>query len=473
MNILRDELKKRNVKLFSKFEHIEKLSTSVISRTNVIFSTYTNHDLNHLKNVEYNINQMVSYDNLSDMEIFCLLSASWLHDIGMIPFDSELIDFDDKSKEEREEIRNKIRNSHHIRSYLYIENHKKELNLTDVEAIAIGRISKGHRKVSLSSLEDIPSIHSNNKIRVPFLAAILRIADECDISGSRESVLSEEGIDEKTKNEHYKIHHLVSDVSFDNKLGNINIIAYINQRDDVNVLKSTKEKIQEELTNGIPFLTEGNVNLSSVKLNIIPTHDLLRCEIILALSKKKDISSLTNSYFKEKYVKETLELLIEENIIKLEKNNTFILNDDFNVFKKFFKWFLNKNMGEFFFSEYVQNIIPISFKYIENLFNLDITNDNKQIKIKILKNSPTAFYLLTFMDEVINYPNLNISSNQNGSLMIDSILSFGLFNDIHRYNEFVDFDEISDIADTFDFFDKDYFLPRIMYYKSLQVNNNE
>lgn len=223
----------------------------------------------------------------------------------------------------------------------------------------------------------------------------------------------------------------------------------------------------------IPFLTEGNVNLSSVKLNIIPTHDLLRCEIILALSKKKDISSLTNSYFKEKYVKETLELLIEENIIKLEKNNTFILNDDFNVFKKFFKWFLNKNMGEFFFSEYVQNIIPISFKYIENLFNLDITNDNKQIKIKILKNSPTAFYLLTFMDEVINYPNLNISSNQNGSLMIDSILSFGLFNDIHRYNEFVDFDEISDIADTFDFFDKDYFLPRIMYYKSLQVNNNE
>lgn len=88
MTSLRTLLKSSKPEYYSKFNHIHSEVTSAISNSRISFPTYTNHDFKHLTYVEENIDKMLYEEvkkELPDEEIFCLLSAAWPHDIGMIP----------------------------------------------------------------------------------------------------------------------------------------------------------------------------------------------------------------------------------------------------------------------------------------------------------------------------------------------------------------------------------------------------
>ena len=113
-------------------------------------------------------------------------------------------------------------------------------------------------------------------------------------------------------------------------------------------------------------------------------------------------------------------------------------------------------------------MIPECFFMIENNFNISLKSKERNLRINLLKNSPTALYFLLFMDTIINNPQFNISSNQNGVLMLDSILSFGLFNDIYHYSSEIDFDEIEESFKNFKIFNKDYVLRMFEGCKSLE-----
>lgn len=89
---LREILKSSDSNYYSKFKHIESSVISIISNSKCFFPSYTNHDFNHLNNVENYINEILLENTKNELnieEIFCLLSAAWLHDVGMIPFDNE------------------------------------------------------------------------------------------------------------------------------------------------------------------------------------------------------------------------------------------------------------------------------------------------------------------------------------------------------------------------------------------------
>lgn len=192
----------------SRFKKIEGLAKELTPKTNILFPKYTNHDIIHLCNVEDNINNIIPDEiknSFSEEEIFCLLSAVYFHDIGMIPFDEELLDFKNNSNEDNEKLENNIRENHNFRSAEYIKKHREDLGINELEAEAISNICKGHR----GSFVDFKDINSSSKIRVSILAAILRLGDECDITERRGSPLSEEGIDKYTIKEHYKIFSLV------------------------------------------------------------------------------------------------------------------------------------------------------------------------------------------------------------------------------------------------------------------------
>ena len=459
MGILREELKKRNNKYFTKFEKIEDISKKLMPKTRILFSYYTNHDYAHLQNVENNADKIVekSIHILNDEEIFCLLSAIWLHDIGMIPIGSELSDFEDLDKESRENFRNKIRERHNIRSKNYVHENKNKLHLTDLEAKAIGYICEGHRNIDLNSLYDI---YSENHIRTSSLAAILRLADECDISGDRESLLSEEGINEITKREHYRIHKLVSNITFDSELGIIKPIAKICEENDKEILKNKKIKIQNELNDVSPFLKKISINFNEVKFEYNIGADLLKRKVILCIAKEEDVLSLIDEYINENDITDELERLNDRKII-----NDLILTKDYEKFKEIYQNFLYYELDEFFTTSYVQDMIITSFNIIENFFNVDWDEVDREYRIKVLKNSPTSLYILMNIDEIIQNPNFGISSNQNGALMFDSLLSFGMFNDIYHYSNLINFDEIDGVLDNLSFFDRDYVLSRIMHCK--------
>lgn len=465
MVYLREILKSKNNELYVKFIHIEKISENIMSNFRVFFPDFTNHDFSHLKNVEHNIENIindVALDHLSDEEIFCLLSAAFLHDIGMIPFDNEKDEFNNKSKEERDKFSNKIRENHHRRSSLYVMDHKNELKINDFEAKAIAKICKGHRIVDLNSFENV---YSDNIIKIDLLAAILRLADECDISMDRESSLSSEGINSTIKKNHYRIHSIVKEVKINHIENKIIIVANVLCDNDKEILINSKNKIMYELNNTAPFLEKIGIVLNDVILETNVTSTFLKKQIILCIAKNEDINSLTDEFISNENIDFELDNLIAANMVI---NNSMDLSEDFDKFKEMFKLFLDNEIDKFFFTNYVQNMIPKCFMYFENNFNVDWGSEDRKYRINILKNSPTAFHFLLFMDDLVKTPNFNCSSNQNGNLMFDSILSFGLFNDIHHYVDKINFDEVDKSFIKFEIFNKEYVLKKINGYKMLR-----
>lgn len=459
MGILREELKSKNEVYYSKFKNIEDISKKLMPKARTIFSYYTNHDFAHLENVEDNADKIVdkSVSILSDEEIFCLLCAIWLHDIGMIPFNSELSDFEDLNKEKRENLRNEIRERHNIRSKSFIDENKKELNLTDLEAKAIGDICKGHRNIKLSNLKNVTS---ESNIRTSSLAAILRLADECDISKNRESILSEGGLNEITKKEHFRIHKLVTNIIFDSDRGIIRPISHIYTQNDKEILKSKQAKIQKELKEVSSFLKKISINFNEVIFEYNIGSNLLKREVILCIAKNKDVFSIEDEYINQDDITDELERLTDKKILE-----GLSLTKDFEKFKEIYPIFLDEGLGEFFITPYVQEMILNNFGIIEDFFNVDWDKNDRKYRIKLLKNSPTSLYFLMNIDEIISNPKFGISANQNGPLMFDSLLSFGVFNDIYHYSNLINFDEIRDGFDNLSFFDKEYVLNMIMHCK--------
>lgn len=469
MVILREILKNKSPEYFSKFSHIENNVKNVASRVRTIFSTYTNHDINHLQNVECYVNEIVnetSSKKLTVDEIFCLLSAVWLHDIGMIPVDDEIKKFNSMSKNEREKFTQKIRENHHLRSKLYVEKHEKELNLNEDESTIIGNICKGHRKVNLTNLKDG---FLENKIRVNSLASILRLADECDVSQSRESSLSVEGIGDDIKKKHYRIHELISTVNINHETKNIELRGTLFVNNDKYIVNKTKKKIITELKEISPFLNKIDIYVDDVILNIKRSRKLVKKNIILKLSEKKDINSLVDDFTSKEYLDDKLESLIQDNILSEELN----ISSDITKFTKIYKLFSKEDIKLFFFSEYVQNMVNKCFLTIENNFNVLCNETERNLRLELIKRSPTAFHMLFFTEEIIKNPTFNISSNQNGILMLDSLILFGIFNDIYHYSTLRDIEFIEKNISKLNIYHEEYLLSKINYCKELRRIENE
>ena len=172
---LRDVLKEKNPSLFDRLSPIENSAKRLLTYTASKFPYYTPHDFYHSKNVEENLNWIVLDEVKSKMEaheIFFLIIAAWLHDWGMVA-----------SEEEDPEL---VRENHHIRTEENFDKNYHLFNLDQNEAKIVGRICKGHRKEDLHSNEYVKRYFGSNiPIRISFLASLLRMADECDITASR------------------------------------------------------------------------------------------------------------------------------------------------------------------------------------------------------------------------------------------------------------------------------------------------
>ena len=113
---------------------------------------------------------------LSEKEIYYLIAAIFLHDIGH----SETIDESGKIL-----LPEDIRKNHSELTYQMIKNHPKNFGFDkfNEEAEFIATICKYHqRKWNLSELLEIDK---NKKIRMRFITVLLRVFDACDIQRSR------------------------------------------------------------------------------------------------------------------------------------------------------------------------------------------------------------------------------------------------------------------------------------------------
>jgi len=168
---------------------IEKKAEPLLLEIVKTFPEYTIHDIRHSEKVLENLGWIVSdslKERLNIYEIYFIVAGAYLHDIGMVDFPElreELKEFD-----EREQIANYIRENHHLRSEEFIVKQYKELAIEDPhQAEIIGRICRGHRKENLHDRELFESdkLYKSHSINIPLLAALLRIADELDMTFER------------------------------------------------------------------------------------------------------------------------------------------------------------------------------------------------------------------------------------------------------------------------------------------------
>jgi len=278
---LRNALYDKNKALYNRLPPIEDASRSVLTYTASKFPYYTPHDFRHSLNVEENLNWLVPDEiksKMNDHEIFFLIVSAWLHDWGMVASQSE----------NAEEVRAK----HHIRTEENFEKFYDKIHLNHQEARIVGRICKGHRNDDLQSPEYKDSfIGSNISIRIPFLASLVRLADECDVTANRTPEiiyysLKPEGASEAEFQKHLSIIGIGQPTPYKIVLSGV---AYTPQGADV--IKGVKKKIQQQLDSVKTILATNGIILDIVE-HQIDTRGFIDKPIAFELDRKSIVDLL-------------------------------------------------------------------------------------------------------------------------------------------------------------------------------------
>ena len=200
MNKLEIKLRELNPNLFGKLNETKEEVKLLLSQYIKNFPEYTDHSIHHTEKVYEIVADVLNDDeieNLNDDEIYILSMSSYLHDIGMcIPEEKIKIIADTeellKERELHPEISREkyLRDIHHTLSKKFILEEWEALKIPSEEyAEAIALVSEGHRIVDIGN----PDIYKpkftvksgRSFVCLPYLAAVLRISDELDITNIR------------------------------------------------------------------------------------------------------------------------------------------------------------------------------------------------------------------------------------------------------------------------------------------------
>src|SRR4029078_10649072 len=189
-------LEKKDKDLMSRLRFLRKAAEGELAFIRMTFPEYTIHDINHKDEVCRLLGEIIHDDvkkKLSAYELYLLVGATYLHDIGMADIPS-LFDKDKfkkwklsegKNIPQEEQRKEFIRYYHHERSYEHVVPKFKDFYIEN-EFIAhiMMTIAKGHRNLSdLYYLEvyNRQLIINNNEVDMAAMAYYLHIADASDL----------------------------------------------------------------------------------------------------------------------------------------------------------------------------------------------------------------------------------------------------------------------------------------------------
>ena len=167
------------------------------------FPEYTDHAITHSVAIIEYCNNLMGEDNINRMnadELYVLLMGCYLHDIGMgIPMKDydelcQHVDFGDYFEtHENPDIHEVIRSFHNEFSAAFIYKYSKLFDFPSKKhTFAVAQTARGHRKVNLYDEEACPEnyvLDNGNTICLPYLAAIIRLADEVNVDENRNTKL--------------------------------------------------------------------------------------------------------------------------------------------------------------------------------------------------------------------------------------------------------------------------------------------
>lgn len=202
----------------------------ILSNYKLIFPEFTDHTELHTLTVIDFCRRLIgdAIDRLNKNELYVLLCGCYFHDTGMgitekdFEAFSNQIDFGDyfdkRPNATRAEI---IRDFHNDFSGLFVRKYAELFEFpSKAHTEAVIQISRGHRKTDLMDENIYPTkleMPDGEKVCLPYLSALLRLADEIDVTAARNPVLlyDMEAITDDRQFLEHKKHHAVRELKID------------------------------------------------------------------------------------------------------------------------------------------------------------------------------------------------------------------------------------------------------------------
>ena len=258
----------------------------ILSNYKLLFPEYTDHSELHSITVIEFCNTLIG-DRLSLLnkdELYVLLCSCYFHDTGMgitqkdFEAFSREIDFGDYfEKHPNPTPAEQIRDFHNEYSGLFIRKYAELFELPSKAHLeAVIQISRGHRKTDLTDESAYPinlPTPGGNTICMPYLAALIRMADEIDVTADRSSKLlyDLEAITDEHQLFEHKRHRAVRDLIISEDAftliiddGDPVILGMIQRMADK--MQRTLDTCREAVNGRTPFeITQSRIILQPIK----------------------------------------------------------------------------------------------------------------------------------------------------------------------------------------------------------------
>ena len=164
-----------------------------------LFPEYTDHSEFHSMNVINLCNLLIGEETINRMnahEIYVLLMSCYLHDVGMAITAKNYEEFKDQlgakayfKKWPDRYVSDFVRDNHHEFSGLFVKKYAGMLEIPSRQHLfAVVQTCRGHRRTDLFDEQEYPAqlkITDQDTVRLPYLAAVIRLADEVDVVADR------------------------------------------------------------------------------------------------------------------------------------------------------------------------------------------------------------------------------------------------------------------------------------------------
>ncbi len=181
--------------LHGRYRDCVAVSQRMLSRYEHYFPDFTDHTVLHTLDILDLCNRLIGdqLDRLTAEDLYVLLMGALFHDVGMGVSAADFEQFravlsfpepeDDTARAWA------VRDHHHELSGLYLKKYWRMLDLPgEAYAHAVIQVCRGHRKTDLLDRTAYPprfAVEPDKEVYLPYLAALLCLADELDIAAGR------------------------------------------------------------------------------------------------------------------------------------------------------------------------------------------------------------------------------------------------------------------------------------------------
>lgn len=253
-------LYKLDADLHTRFKNSIFAIDRLLANYKMLFPFYTDHTLEHSEQVIRYSNYFIGDKNIEKLnadEVYIILMGACLHDVGMGISINDYEQFKDRikgldeyiSKHPNKVVGDYTRSFHQEFSACFIEKYKDLFEIPSEEYLhCICQIARGHRKYNLLDENEFPryfKLENGNIVRLPYLAAIVKVADEMDIANERNLLIDYDEFttgDDEERIMCFKSHQAIEKIDFEDDIN----IYYSTDEDDV--LKEI-ENIERKVNN--------------------------------------------------------------------------------------------------------------------------------------------------------------------------------------------------------------------------------